>query len=259
MKSDSASWSFTGKGLFERISYFALTPLYTTSILQTSLPNERQKNRGWIGNMNQDIYRTVLHRILFFEYPPGRILNENLLAQEFGVSRTPLREVLNRLEWEQLVRIIPRTGTIVTEIEFQKMTQVFQIRLEMEDLAGRLAAQQVTDDHLRKMDRVRQECENLKDHRSQKALVETDFKFRDILYDAANNPVLRDTSQYLYHLTIRLSYILFERGEWDEGVKASRDEYVQVREALARRDAVAAGSARREWLKVHIERIKSKF
>ena len=209
--------------------------------------------------MNLDIYRTILHRILFFEYPPGRILNENLLAQEFGVSRTPLREVLNRLEWEQLVRIIPRTGTIVTEIEFRKMTQVFQIRLEIEDLAGRLAAQQATKDHLRDIDRVLQECEKMTGHRSQRALVETDFKFRDILYDAANNPVLRNISQYLYHLTIRLSYILFERGEWEEGVKASRDEYMQVRGTLAKRDAVAAGSARREWLKIHIERIKGKF
>jgi len=209
--------------------------------------------------MNVDIYRTILHRILFFEYPPGRILNENLLAKEFGVSRTPLREVLNRLEWEQLVRIIPRTGTIVTEIEFQKMTQVFQIRLEIEDLAGRLAAQQVTDDQLEKIEKIKQECEALKEHRSQRALVETDFKFRDILYDAANNPVLRDISQYLYHLTIRLSYILFERGEWDEGVRASLDEYEQVYEALARKDSAAAGSLRREWLRTHIERIKGKF
>jgi len=209
--------------------------------------------------MNLDIYRAILERILFFKYPPGRILNENLLAQEFGVSRTPLREVLNRLEWEQLVNIIPRTGTIVTEIEFQKMTQVFQIRLEIEEMAGRLAAQQVTEDQLEKVDKIKEECKALRDHKSQRALVETDFKFRDILYDAANNPVLKDISQHLYHLTIRLSYILFERGEWEEGVKASLDEYEQVYKALSRRDSVATGSLRREWLRTHIERIKAKF
>lgn len=209
--------------------------------------------------MNLDIYRAILERILFFKYPPGRILNENILAQEFGVSRTPLREVLNRLEWEQLVNIIPRTGTIVTEIEFQKMTQVFQIRLEIEEMAGRLAAQQVTEDQLEKADKIKEECKALRDHKSQRALVETDFKFRDILYDAANNPVLKDISQYLYHLTIRLSYILFERGEWEEGVKASLDEYEQVYKALSRRDSVATGSLRREWLRTHIERIKAKF
>jgi len=57
--------------------------------------------------MNQQIYQKILNRILFFEYVPGQILNENALANEFGLSRTPLRDVLSRLEWEQLVKIIP--------------------------------------------------------------------------------------------------------------------------------------------------------
>jgi DNA-binding GntR family transcriptional regulator len=49
--------------------------------------------------MNREIYRTIKDRILFLEYKPGQILNENTLAEEFGVSRTPLREVLSRLVW----------------------------------------------------------------------------------------------------------------------------------------------------------------
>jgi len=209
--------------------------------------------------MDTKIYQPILDRILFFEYPPGHILNENALAEEFGVSRTPIREVLSRLEWEQLVRIIPRTGAIVTEIEFQKMMHVFQIRLEIEGLAGRLAAQQVTDEHLEKIAAIRQECSQLFDRRDQKDLVRLDFKFRDFLYDAANNPVLRTMSQYLYHLTIRLSYTLFTRGDWTEGVQASLNEYEQVYEALARKDAEETGKLRRKWLRVHIERIKNKF
>jgi DNA-binding GntR family transcriptional regulator len=209
--------------------------------------------------MNSEIYKKILERILFFDYPPGHILNENLLAEEFGVSRTPLREVLNRLEWEKLVRIIPRTGTIVTEIEFQKTRHVFHIRLAIEELAGRLAAEQVTDGHLDKIEKILQECKQLFDDRSQRDLIVMDFKFRDVLYDAANNPVLRDISQYLYNLTIRLSYILFQRGDWSEGVRASLDEYSQVHEALSRRDSHKAGNLRREWLKTHIESIKDKF
>ena len=209
--------------------------------------------------MNQEIYQTILDRILFFEYVPGRILNENALAEEFGLSRTPLRDVLRRLEWEQLVKIIPRTGTIVTEIEFQKMMHVFRIRLEIEGLAGRLAAEQITDDHLEKIKKIQQECMKLVNHKSQGNLIRMDFRFRDVLYDAANNPVLRDISQYLYHLTIRLSYILFKRGDWDEEVRASLNEYGQIYEALAKRDSQEAGKLRRKWLRAHIERIKDKF
>ena len=56
--------------------------------------------------MNREIYRTIKNRILFLEYNPGQILNENTLAEEFGVSRTPLREVLSKLVWEHLARIL---------------------------------------------------------------------------------------------------------------------------------------------------------
>ncbi len=57
--------------------------------------------------MNQNIYRKLRERIIFLEYEPGHILKEQVLAKEFGVSRTPLRTVLFRLEWEHLVKSCP--------------------------------------------------------------------------------------------------------------------------------------------------------
>ena len=209
--------------------------------------------------MNREIYRTIKNRILFLEYNPGQILNENTLAEEFGVSRTPLREVLSRLEWEQLTRILPRTGTMVTEIEFQKMMHVFQIRFEIEGLVGKLAAEKITDDHLDKIDKIRQECSQLLHRRSRKDLVNIDIKFRDALYDAANNPTLRDISQYLYDLTLRLWYTISERGDWVEEVNPLLDEIEQTHKALSRRDSQEAGKLRREFLIKHFARIRSKF
>jgi DNA-binding GntR family transcriptional regulator len=209
--------------------------------------------------MNREIYRTIKDRILFLEYKPGQILNENTLAEEFGVSRTPLREVLSRLVWAQLARILPRTGTMITEIEFQKMMHVFQIRFEIEGLVGRLAAENVTDDHLDKIDKIRQECSQLLDRKNRKDLVNIDFKFRDVLYDAADNPVLRDISQYLYDLTLRLWYIISDRGDWAEEVQPLLDEIKQTRKALSRRDPQEAGKLRREFLIKHFARIRRKF
>lgn len=58
--------------------------------------------------MNIEIYTQIKDRILYMDYKPGEILNEKSLAEEFGVSRTPLREILTRLEWEKLVRVLPR-------------------------------------------------------------------------------------------------------------------------------------------------------
>lgn len=209
--------------------------------------------------MNHEIYRIIKDRILFLEYKPGQILNENTLAEEFGVSRTPLREVLSRLVWEQLARILPRTGTMITEIEFQKMMHVFQIRFEIEGLVGRLAAENVTDDHLDKIDKIRQECSQLLDRKNRKDLVNIDFKFRDVLYDAADNPVLRDISQYLYDLTLRLWYIISDRGDWAEEVQPLLDEIKQTYEALSRGNSQEVGKLRSEFLIRHFARIRIKF
>ncbi len=98
--------------------------------------------------MNRNMFNILRDRILYMEYQPGQILNENILAKEFGVSRSPVRHVLNRLEWEQLLRIIPRTGSMVTEIEFNKIMHVFQVRFECEVLEIQLAADQLNETHL---------------------------------------------------------------------------------------------------------------
>jgi DNA-binding GntR family transcriptional regulator len=209
--------------------------------------------------MNQDTLKIIRDRILFLEYAPGRILNEAILAGEFGVSKSPLSKVLNRLEWEQLVRIIPRTGTMVTEIEFHKMMHAYQVRLEVEALAGRLAAEQITDDHLHQIDKIREDCSQLFGQNNRKALVNIDFEFRKVLYDAANNPVLTDWSQYLYNLTLRVWYFLFERTSWDEEVQGLLVELERTHEALSRRDPQEAARLRRGFLNTYLERIRNKF
>ncbi|RLB87130.1 MAG: hypothetical protein DRH50_17385 [Deltaproteobacteria bacterium] len=209
--------------------------------------------------MNRDIYQTIKKRILFLEYKPGHILNEKALAEEFGVSRTPLREVLSRLEWEQLVKILPRSGSIVSEIEFQKMMHVFQIRFEVEGLVGRLAAERITDDHLHNIAKIREECSQFLDRENRQDLWNVDLTFRNVLYDAANNPVLRDMSQYLYNLTVRLWYITSARGDWREEVRPLLNEIEQTLDALSKKDLEAAGRIRRHCLIDHFERIRNKF
>ena len=102
--------------------------------------------------MNQDIYNTLRKRIMYLEYDPGQILKEQSLAKEFGVSRTPLRTVLSRLEWEHLVRILPRTGIQVMELELNTITNVFQARLELEAVIGSMAAERFTKLHFNQLD-----------------------------------------------------------------------------------------------------------
>ncbi|MEW6262878.1 MAG: GntR family transcriptional regulator [Thermodesulfobacteriota bacterium] len=205
------------------------------------------------------IYRTLRNRVIFLEYPPGRILNEKVLAEEFGVSRTPLREVLNRLEWEKLVRIIPRTGTMVTEIELPKVRNAFQVRFEIEKLAAFMAAQRITDEQIEQIDVVKDECANLMSEKEPKRLVDIDFKFRDIIYAAAGNDILRDISDHLYHLTVRVWYMVFNRVQWESEVQSFLEEIAATAAVLRRRNPPEAAQLRHDYLVKFVERIKDLF
>ena len=77
-------------------------------------------------------------RICLLDYPPGMRLSEEAMAREFGVSRTPLRRVLGRLETEGLVQSVHGVGTMVTDVDIDELAQVFALRLELAELAGTL-------------------------------------------------------------------------------------------------------------------------
>ena len=209
--------------------------------------------------MNPDIYREIKRRILFLEYAPGQILNENVLAKEFGVSRTPMREVLYRLSWEELARIIPRTGTMVTEIEFQKMMHTYQTRLGVEGEVGRLCTEMATEAHLEQIRAIRRDCEGLAATRDPVALVSIDRRFRHVLYDAASNPVLQSVSDQLYTLTFRLWYTTLDKGDWEEEVGEVLDELSTTLSSIEARDAEKTARVRRDVLVRHFDRIRAKY
>lgn len=209
--------------------------------------------------MNREIYETLKDRILFMEYLPGHILNEKVLADEFGMSRTPLREVLMRLEWDKLLRILPRTGALVTEIEFYQMMHTYQVRFEVEGLVGRLAAENWTQAHLDAIDAAAEGCRALHAKPDGRALVGADKTFRDVTLAAANNPVLAETSAGLYTITQRLWYATIERGSWDAEVDCVCNEIIETRDTWTAGDPVAAGQYRKDALIRHFEQIRDKF
>jgi len=209
--------------------------------------------------MNPDIYMEIKRRILFLEYAPGQILNENVLAREFGISRTPMREVLYRLSWEQLARIIPRTGTMVAEIEFHKVMHTYQTRLGIEGEVGRLCAELATDAHMADIRCIRRDCEALTDRKDPGALVAIDRRFRQVLHDAAGNPVLKTVSDHLYTLTFRMWYVTIDKGDWQEEVQAMLSEIDATLACMETKDAMETAGVRRNALVHHFDRIRAKY
>jgi len=212
--------------------------------------------------MNIDIYKQLHHRILFIDYEPGRILKEQSLADEFGVSRTPLRTVLFRLEWEHLVKILPRTGIQVTELELNRIMNVYQARLELEEVVGRLAAERFSPSHFDTLDQIRQACDRLSGEKDTQALADIDFSIKALFLEAAGNPFLKETSDRLYALTFRLWYfnmLNMSAEDWNIEVAAVRKEIKETSALLVENNPPEIGLARKRHLLDHLERIRSKF
>ncbi|MGA6924106.1 MAG: GntR family transcriptional regulator [Desulfosarcina sp.] len=209
--------------------------------------------------MNLKIHEIIKDRILFLEYQPGHILNEKVLAEEFKMSRTPLREVLMRLEWDKLVRILPRTGALVTEIEFHLMMNTYQVRFEIEGMVGRLAAENCKDGDLKKIDAILEKCSPLYEDRDCRKLAGIDLEFRNLLLKAANNPVLEETSITLYTITQRLWYTIMDRGDWHDEVRNVQDEISGTKKSWEDGNPERAGRFRKDALMRHFESIRGKF
>ncbi|ADK80127.1 GntR family transcriptional regulator [Sediminispirochaeta smaragdinae] len=93
-------------------------------------------------------YEILRKKLINCEYAPGSILNEAQICNELGLSRTPIREALNRIANEGFVRILPKKGIFVTEISLNDVMQIFQARLEIEPVAVRMAGMALPEKEL---------------------------------------------------------------------------------------------------------------
>ena len=97
------------------------------------------------------VFNTLRQAILRGELKPGERLMEIQLANKLGVSRTPIREAIRKLELEGLVLMIPRKGAEVAEITEKNMRDVLEVRKALEELAVQLACEKITDEEIEEM------------------------------------------------------------------------------------------------------------
>lgn len=91
-------------------------------------------------DLKNQVYQTLKEKLINCIYEPGSILNEPQLAAEYGLSRTPIREAISRLEMDGYVKIIPKKGIYVTDVSVNTAMQIFQARIEIEPIALKMAA-----------------------------------------------------------------------------------------------------------------------
>jgi len=202
-----------------------------------SLINPLYKEQKY-DSLSQKAYEMIRARIVNLDLPPGIILDESRLQVDLGLGRTPIREALLRLSLEKLVTIVPRRGIFVNDIGIEDLQQIFEVRIVLEGLAARLAAQRGSEAHWKKIDQVLSRLDKNIDNDNTE-LLSIDETCHLILYDAANNEILRDSLTTLYALSRRLWIFLAVS---TEDTCSWLMEHAAVLEALRNKDATRAAS-----------------
>jgi len=177
------------------------------------------------------IYNELKKRIVLLDYEPGQVLREKELIEEFGVSRTPVREALIRLEVEGLVRIFPNLGTIVSEVSFQQLKDIIEIRQYLVRLTGQLAAARCTKEDL---DQMRSHVAQMKNQSGNiKEMMRLDSSLHDLINQATKNEMLVKILGMLRDQAVRIWTFSPSDDEYFEKVAA---EFEALIDALERRD-----------------------
>lgn len=192
------------------------------------------------------VFNTLRRAILKGELKPGERLMEIALADKLGVSRTPIREAIRKLELEGLVVMAPRKGAKVASITERDLNDVLEVRKGMEVLAISLACKRITGEELEKLESIERSFQSLIESGNLTELAEMDVKFHDTIYQATNNQrlvqLLNNLREQMYRY--RMEYLK------DIAVRRTlAEEHKAICEALRGRDESKA----QNYVSVHID------
>lgn len=189
------------------------------------------------------VFNTLRQAILKGDMEPGERLMEITLANKLGVSRTPIREAIRKLELEGLVNMIPRKGAIVASISEKDMKDVLEVRITLEELAVKLAIKNMTDEDIELLVKAGRNFENAVISRDIVEICEADVAFHDIIYNKTGNnrliQIISNLREQMYRY--RLEYIKDAR---THSILIS--EHNDIIKCLKNKDVVAAQEAVRE-------------
>lgn len=202
------------------------------------------------------IYKTIRDRICMLEYEPGGRLGEEELAREFHVSRTPIRRVLSRLENEGLLESRHGVGTFVTDVDFDSLAQVYQLRMELAELIGKLDPLPRTEADLARVRVLLVRCDKLLEQPDAKAYARLNMDFFQELEVMIGNLPLREISKRLYYLTTRIWLKSVPHLNLRDEIVVFRREMADILAAMEVGDLEAVGHIRRSHISMSVKRMK---
>lgn len=195
--------------------------------------------------LREIVFETLREAIISGKLEPGERLMEIQMAEEMGVSRTPVREAIRKLELEGFVVMIPRKGAYVAGISLKDITDVFEVRAALEALAAGLAAERITDAEIERLERSLVAYSEQTNQQNIDGIVETDTDFHDLLYKASRNERLLMIITHLREVIQRVRTVsLSQPGRSKDAV----EEHREIVDAIADRNVELAQTLAREHI-----------
>jgi len=206
------------------------------------------------------IHHLLRERICLLEYAPLSVLRESHLADEFGCSRTPVREAIKRLEFEGLVTSKNGVGTLVTEANFEALKDVYAMRLKIAELIGDMGVEVVPEEVVSGLKELLAQAQRLSllvsppilppiNPESDQVLVlaRINHQLHGLVCQIINNTALRQLYDLYYYQTSRVWYQQMPKF-WASEVVSLEEELTELINAAQRHDVIALGQIKHNYI-----------
>lgn len=180
------------------------------------MPESRKKEvplKIYTGNhrpLRELVYEQLREAILTGEIKPGTRLMEVEIAQKMGVSRTPIREAIKKLEIEGLATTQPRRGAYVSEISVKSMVDILEVRSNLEGLAAYLAAYRMDKPTQRELMKVEEVFEEAVRNGNMETMIKADDEFHRMVIQSSGNSHLIHMLDQIQELVVRFRYLCYK-------------------------------------------------
>jgi DNA-binding GntR family transcriptional regulator len=196
--------------------------------------------------LREVIFNTLREAIIVGELKPGERLMEVQLAEKMGVSRTPVREAIRKLELEGLVEMLPRKGARVADLSIKDIMDVLEVRATLDGLASALSAERITPDEIRELKHHHAQFISYVEKENLQGSIKKDVEFHDIIYRSSRNDKLIQISNNLREQVQRFRVIYIKDYS---STKELIKEHADICDAIINKDSATA----RERAQRHIK------
>jgi DNA-binding GntR family transcriptional regulator len=203
-----------------------------SKIVRLSRPGQDSPVESTGGSLTETLRRRLEVEILDGQLEPGSRLDEQEVAQRFGVSRTPVREAFRLLAADDLVQLRGRLGVVVRSLDVTTLLEMFQVMAELEGLCARLAARRIAPPQLQALQRIHERlCAST--NMNPDDFYAINQEFHEVIYEAANNAYLADQTRRLRN---RVGFYRRRVTHLSGRVESTLHEHGAVLDALVARD-----------------------